>query len=281
MQLPNFIIFGAIKSGTGALYQYLSHHPQIFLSPVKEPRYFTRGKKSKVLNNSKGSKYPSVNTLEDYSMQFAGVKSEIAIGEASSNYIYSRAAAAEIKKLIPDVKLIATLRNPIDRARAHYQMEKKTKVLDLMGQKNDYKNEGWARASCYHEVLQTYYEIFSRDQIKVIIFEEWVDNTGPALKDIYKFLEVDDSFDIDTNIKYQAGQPNWPGIPPTSKLRKIKSILPSQALMTVNNVKRFFTKDMSELKCEERREMYSWYSDDIIKLQDLLQRDLSVWINSD
>jgi hypothetical protein len=281
MRLPNFIIFGAIKSGTGALYQYLSHHPEIFLSPVKEPRYFTQDKKGKALNKNSGSRYPSVTTLAEYSNQFAGVKSETALGEASSNYIYSRAAAEEIKKLIPDVKLIATLRNPIDRARAHYQMENKSNKLDMTGKKIDYKNERWARASCYHEALQAYYEIFSREQIKVVIFEEWVNNTGPVLKDIYQFLGVDHSFNIDAKIKYQAGRPNWPGIPPTSKLRKIKSILPIQTLMTVNKVKRFFTKDMSELKSEERQEMYSWYSDDIIKLQELLQRDLSVWRNAD
>ena len=93
MNLPNFIIFGAIKSGTGALCQYLSHHPDIYVSSFKEPRYFTRDVDCSSLDSNSNNKSLFAKTLDEYLAHFSSVCSEKAIGEGSSNYIYSAKAA--------------------------------------------------------------------------------------------------------------------------------------------------------------------------------------------
>ena len=139
------------------------------------------------------------------------------------------------------------------------------------------KNEEWANASFYFEALQAYYKIFSKDQLKVIIYEEWINNTRQTLKDLYQFLEVDDSFEIDSRIYYQAAKPLWPRIRPESNLRKLKNIIPTMALMKINEIKNFITPDIQKLQTIERNIMNDWYRDDVYNLQKLLQRDLSIW----
>ena len=109
MTLPNFIIIGAAKAGTTALYEYLGEHPDVFVSPVKETNFFSSG-------------HP-IGTQDEYEAQFAGVRGERAIGEASVQYIASKNAAAQMRDQLPDVKLIAMLRNPADRAFSHYLMQ--------------------------------------------------------------------------------------------------------------------------------------------------------------
>ena len=276
MPLPNFIIFGAIKSGTGALQRYLSHHPEIFVSPLKEPRFFTYDENNPEHGKKASHRIP-ITSLEEYSRHFNKVTHEKAIGEASSNYINSRHAAQRIKELLPNVRLIATLRNPVDRAYAHYQMLIKRREKTVSTVLTNGKKETWATSSLYYEKLQPYYDIFRQDQIKIFIFEEWATNTASALKEIYQFLEVDDDFQLAPYIQYRAGMVTWPRAVRHSWLRKLKPYLPTRVLVAVNASKAKMTPEPPELTSEVRREMATWYHDDILKLQDLLQRDLSIW----
>ncbi len=120
MTLPNFLVIGAAKSGTTALHEYLKQHPQIYMSPQKEPHFFSlegkkvdfRGpgdKREEQLNNS-------VTNIEDYRKLFQGVSNEIAIGESSTSYLNNPEAPERIRHYIPNAKLIAILRNPVARA---------------------------------------------------------------------------------------------------------------------------------------------------------------------
>src|ERR687894_3261543 len=113
MTMPNFFIIGAQKAGTTSLYYYLKQHPQIYMSPRKEPHFF-KGMHSELRKSGRG--LPPVTDLGDYQALFRGVTDEKAIGEASASYLYSPKAPALIKSSIPDAKLIAVLRNPADRA---------------------------------------------------------------------------------------------------------------------------------------------------------------------
>ena len=277
MPLPNFIIFGAVKSGTGALHQYLSHHPEIFTSPLKEPRFFVNDA-SISPHDREAAHSTSITSLEEYSQCFDGATHEKAIGEASSNYIYSGRAARRIKEVIPQVRLIASLRNPVDRAYAHYMMLKASRKKAVSEILTDGRNESWAACSLYHEKLKPYFDIFRRDQVKVVIFEEWVVNTAEALKEIYQFLGVDDSFEIASHIRYRPGVVTWPMARKVGWVQEIKPYIPTRVLMTLNAIKAKVSPERHRLSPEARREMVSWYHDDILKLQDLLHRDLSVWL---
>src|SRR3712207_4104321 len=109
MTLPNFLVIGAMKSGTTALYYYLEQHPEIYMSPVKEPNFF-----------SQENAADTVTHIGTYEQLFKGASGKKAIGEASHSYLYEPRAAAEIRRYVPKVKLIAILRNPIDRAYSHF-----------------------------------------------------------------------------------------------------------------------------------------------------------------
>jgi hypothetical protein len=106
-RLPNYVIVGAMKSGTTSLAEYLGAHPQAYTVPQKELYFFER------------------NDLWDqgvewYAEQFAGAAQEIAVGEASPSYMYFRKSAGRMAEAIPDAKLIAILRDPVQRALSHY-----------------------------------------------------------------------------------------------------------------------------------------------------------------
>lgn len=274
MSLPNFIIFGAIKSGTGALYQYLEHHPQIYMSSEKEPRYFSSSRCVSSVPET-GIHHEG---LDEYLHFFKGARNEKAIGEASSNYINTAAAASRIKATIPDVKLIASLRNPVDRAYAHFRMVSKVrKNVDINAMVLG-KEQGWATTSLYYEQLKRYYNVFDSNQIKILIFENWTCNVSETLKNLYAFLGVDSEFNLSAKIEYTPGEVVWPGLHRRNVLKRLKPYLPTLLLLKLNKFKSKLSPSWPPLPEELRSQMQKWYYQDILKLQSLLNMDLSLWL---
>lgn len=119
MTLPNFLIIGAAKAGTTSLYHYLAQHPQIYMSPIKEPNFFALEERCVDFRGPGDHLYIkqfSVTELERYRSLFQGVTHEQAVGEASPLYLYSPVAPARSHRYVPEMKLIAILRHPVDRA---------------------------------------------------------------------------------------------------------------------------------------------------------------------
>lgn len=106
--MPNFLIIGAPRAGTTLLYEGLWRHPEIYMSPVKEPWFFCE------------EELQIVQDLETYRALFSEVRDEEAIGEASTIYLYSPKAPLCIKQHLPDARLVATLRNPVERAYSQF-----------------------------------------------------------------------------------------------------------------------------------------------------------------
>ena len=112
---PNFFIVGGSKCGTTNMSYYLNEHPDVFISKLNEPYYFSR---FDVPNNFK--RESMITDYKEYSELFKKGKNCKAVGEASSVYLASPHAASEIKKTYPDAKIIISLRNPIERAHSSY-----------------------------------------------------------------------------------------------------------------------------------------------------------------
>ena len=124
MTLPNFIVIGAAKAGTTALYWYLAEHPAIFMSPVKETNYFAYGLDDAGqlrFGDPDVHRFP-VKSLAAYEALFAGAGDAVAIGEASTMYLECPQAAARIHDLLPATRIICGLREPVDRAYSDYLM---------------------------------------------------------------------------------------------------------------------------------------------------------------
>src|SRR5262249_39324802 len=114
--LPNFFVIGAPKAGTTSLYEYVAQHPDVYMSPVKEPAYF------KPRHPPGGEDAEPEDRLAAYVALFDGVAGEHVVGEATPSYLQSASAAARIRDAVPDARLVAVLRNPVDRAYSGYSM---------------------------------------------------------------------------------------------------------------------------------------------------------------
>lgn len=264
MVMPNFLIIGAAKAGTSSLYEYLKQHPQIWMSPIKETNFFAL--EGETLDFSGPADQDcissfSITKIEDYLTMFQGVSNEIAIGEASPQYLYSPKAPKRIQHYIPETKLIAILRNPVERAHSQFLMfirdgrEPLRDFAKAIEQEETRMRNNWEWAwqyigvGFYYVHLQRYFDTFDHNQIKVYLFDDLTTNPAGILQDIFRFLGVDDSFIPDMSVRH-----NVTVIPQDRKPPELK------------------------LKLELRRRLIEVYREDISRLQELLQRDLSKWL---
>lgn len=203
MKKPNFFIIGAPKCGTTSLAAYLAEHPEIFMSKRKEPFFFS--KDDIALN-----KQTQIYTFSDYNRLFenAGPQHK-AIGEASTTYLFSYHAVPNILDYNPQAKFIVMLRNPVDMAYAHhYQLvfscHQKVKDFKTAWKLQDklskgIEKENWSlEPKLLHygqvcklgEQLERLYKIAPREQVLVILFDNFKSNTEQVYQQVLDFLDV-------------------------------------------------------------------------------------------
>jgi len=314
-KLPNFFIVGAAKSGTTALYYYLKQHPEIYMSPIKEPNYFAKDinvdlfredyKREALIDTKKyfsKSKLKElhlafITNFEDYLQLFREVNNEKAIGECSNSYLYSKVAAKEIRKLIPNVKIIMILRNPIERAYSHYLMNlrdgrtsEKDFIKEVLADFNkSYKGWGishlYIELGLYYEQVKRYLESFPRQNVKIILYENFKNYPEEILKEIFEFLNVDKNYLPNLGQKYNVSAiPKYPKFNQIVKkvYIRLKSFIPEKIS---NNLKKkykdvFLKRKKRPLSMGEKQILLEYFKDDIEKLSKLINKDLSIWLNN-
>jgi len=179
--LPNFLIIGAPRAGTTWAAKNMMDHPEIFMPRIKELHFFDA-------NYDQG--------MECYESYFSDVKGKIAVGEATPEYLYIPEVAARIHRHMPDVKLIVSLRNPVERlysrywnSKAKYVGNKDLSFEEKIKQKPLFIEEGF-----YYDHLTRYYGLFPREQLLVLLYDDLERNPHGFLADIYRFLGVDPDF---------------------------------------------------------------------------------------
>ncbi|MGE5444593.1 MAG: sulfotransferase domain-containing protein [Ignavibacteriales bacterium] len=300
--MPNFLIIGAPRSGTTTLHEELKRQPQIFMSSIKEPLFFAVEGESEPFQRPRDDQ--GIRGLKTYCSLFSGVRDEKAIGEASPLYFYSQKASYRIKHYIPNVKLIAILRNLIDRAYSHFLLHK------LLGKEslNDFREAieaeeerermRWSpywfyrKMGLYSEQLARYFSLFRADQIKVFLFEDLQQNPKNLFKDIAQFLDIDGGLVIKASARHNVygypmnvklntflTQPNFistilrPFLSEKARLKlrlKVWDVL-LRGLRQSNLRK-------PELQPEVREWLIEYYREDTLRTQDILKRDLSHWL---
>lgn len=303
MIMPNFVIIGAQKSGTTSLYHYLEQHPQVYMSPVKEPKFFAlEGEPFNPEPRGPGglTRIKGIRDLESYQKLFDGVSNEIAIGEASPVYICTPKAIQRIKFYIPDTKLIAILRHPVDRAYSHYVhwvqrgLEPfNANFMDVWRSEEQRIRDNWSlnyyykQRGFYCQQLSAYYEQFDPQKIRVFLYEDLRSNPINLAQDIFRFLGVDDSFIPDISEKYNISKlPNNQTLHQMlTKPNPIRSFLrplfPKAMRQQIKSFLKEKNKTKPQLDPQIRAQLIQDYKDDILKLQDLIQRDLSHWLSVD
>lgn len=295
--MPNFLLIGAGKSGTSSLYNYLKQHPEIYMSEVKEPGFFAFEGEQLNFSHPRDREYSKklITELTQYISLFDKVDREKAIGEASPSYIYYPKASESIKHYIPNTKIIAILRHPVDRAyssylfRCQFGHEKVSFVEafreDLEGKRDNWLTGHFVGGGLYHQMLKQYFDKFDRRQIKVCLYEDLKNNSANLMQNIYEFLEVNYKFIPDTSIKNNMTL----GIP---KNKLLNLFLNPQQFKTIKQLikpifphswgKKIIKSNFSkpQLSIDTRRELTEVFREDILKLQDLIQRDLSFWLSN-
>ena len=299
LHLPNFLIIGAAKAGTSTLYDWLNQHPQIYMSPIKETNFFALVNDDLSYDSrSVVGEYLSecITDIKTYQKQFKGVSNAIAIGEASPMYLYSSEAGNNIHKYIPTVKIIVILRDPIERAYSnflhHIQHNLETTSSFMVGiekEKERIQNNWWwgfhyINAGFYYVQLKRYYDRFDANQIKVVLYEDLIQNSLDTLRDILSFLGVDESFVPDMSIQRSKS-----GIPDNKLLHHIltqrnpiktifKPLIPSRLRqrMIIGLKNKNLTKP--NLESEVREQLIPIFREDVLQLQSLIKRDLSAWL---
>lgn len=284
MTLPNFIVAGAKKCGTTSIYEYLKQHPQVYMSPLKEPRFFAYDPTDPEHTKLNFSHFP-VRTFDEYVHLFDGANDAVAIGEASPMYISSLFALKQVKKTIPTVKLIFCLRHPVDRAYSLYLMRVRH-GFESRPAYQAFAEDGkrWTRFK-YYQMLKPWFDEFDRSQIKVLIYEDFRANPLATMQQVFQFLEVDSDFVPDVSRKYGAG-----GVPKNKALHqvftsirknRIKKLfahyLPPQLRAIFNRYARKNLKDAPAISNDVRQLLTDLYRADTTQLEGLLQRDLSIW----
>jgi len=120
-RLPTFLVIGAARSGSSSLHDSLRQHPQVFVSPIKEPHFFSNENKEPPRGVPGAPRSTRVTDINRYMELFEGAKPGMAVGEASVSYLYSEDAPDRIRHYVPDVRLVAILRNPVERAYSAFQ----------------------------------------------------------------------------------------------------------------------------------------------------------------
>ena len=300
MPLPNFLIIGTAKAGTSSLYHYLKQHPQIYMSPVKEPRFFapelyTEHRKDPYRSGAKEHRDTPMS-FEEYCQLFEGAVDEVALGEASTEYLYIPKAPERIQQYIPSVKLIAILRDPAERAFSAfcYQLrdgcEKLTFEQALAAEPQRMTEKKWwpgwhyKQSGFYYQQLTRYFEVFDPSQIKVYLHDELSADPMSVVKDIFRFVGVEDDFTPMLTRKNVSVIPQnrfLHSLMTRDNLLKtvVKPLLPDGLRQQVaKNIHQQNTQAKPTLSPELRRTLVEDYRQDILNLQDLLQRDLSKWL---
>jgi hypothetical protein len=277
--LPNFLIVGAAKAGTTSLYEQFRIHPEIFMPRLKEPRFFCYGGQG----GDDRLKFP-IQTREEYEALFAEGAEAKARGEASVHYLTQGPAAGRIQALLPEVRLIASLRNPVDRAYSIYQMNRRNKGA----------NEGLSFAEAmrgdhnlqdgYHEHLRRFFALFPRERIRIILLEDLEAEPRRTVRGLFEFLGVDPAFTPDVaKVANPGGEPrskalhrllsNTRLIAASRKIMPEALVAPLKALRNRNLAKR-------PLPEADRRTATDFFREDILRTQDLIGRDLSHWLRA-
>lgn len=299
MVLPNFLVIGAAKAGTTSLYYYLKQHPDVFMSDLKEPHFFSFEGETLTFRRAGNQPDPinesAVTTIEAYQDLFKDVSTEKAIGEASPSYLHTPKAADRIKFYIPDAKLIAILRHPVDRAYSAFLGQYLSSVEKGMPHLSDFSEaihseekfmrENWTpiffykKLGFYYEQLKYYHELFAPEQIHVCLNEDLQKDAIKTLQAIYQHINVDSSFVPDTSVKAGvSGVPKNQALYRFFKQNSIKKFLKPLLPKGIGQSFEKYMLNKPQLSPEIRQELLNVYRDDILKLQDLIGRDLSSWL---
>ena len=284
----DFFIVGAPKSGTTSLYHYLDEHPNVEMSSYKEPNFFSdqslQSQKMYYIKNR-------VNTLVKYHSLFKRKDTAIR-GEASVSYLFYDDVPSKIISYNPDAKIIIILRNPIDRAYSHYLMDYSLGLIsesfdNIVKKKSTHQKahffyQQYIEVSEYNNQLKRYLQVFDKENIYVIDYEDFKKNTSNVVSRIFSFLGLNNNFKPCLEFRHNAYT-----APRSNFIRYFYANIPFRKGIAYllprflrNSIKRIlFTSNNKPIMLEKTRIfLKEYFRDDVNALSTLLNKDFTKWI---
>ena len=297
---PTFLVIGAMKSGTTSLYYYLRQHPQIYLDPTrKEAQFFSyegRAPRFAGPGDEEVNGY-IISDIEEYRRTFAGAAGQPAVGEVGTVYLYVPGTAERIRHHVPDARLVAILRNPVERAYSSFlhlvreRLEPCDRFTQALRREPQRIRENWSphwhyvQAGFYHAQIARYFDVFDRGRVRVYLYDDYQADPLGLVQDIFRHVGVDDSFVPDMSLRH-----NVSGIPRLRSLHRfLDSRHPAKALLRPflssrrrlalrERVRALNLRRPPPLALDLHRRLIEVYRKNILALQDALGRDLSRWL---
>jgi len=304
MVRPNFFIVGAPKCGTSAMYEYLRAHPDVFMPTRKEPKFFSTDLDSGSARDGE----VVVRGLDNYLALFAPGESRRRVGEATALYLFSREAATNIHAFDQEARIIVMLRNPVDLMYAFHGERLYNGNEDIPDFREALAAEGdrmkgkrlppggsipaalqYRSVASLPEQLQRYLDLFGREGIKIILFDDFRKDPGAAYQDVLSFLNLPGHSLPDyavVNASKRRKSAKFAALvrrPPAFITSLARAIAP-QRLRTV------MAKGLIEWNTERgerpsldpdlRDSLTREFEPQVRQLQELIGRDLSHWLES-
>jgi hypothetical protein len=308
-RLPNFFLAGVSKAGTTSLHRYLDQHPQVFMSPIKEPMFFgaadilsgpLRDKVHKGVGNTRaalqayldGPQPPGAEWFvvewDDYVRLFRDAGAATAVGESSTGYLWLPGAAARIRAAVPEARIAFMLRDPAERLFTLYQ--------STPGQGPRATFREWFEAALqaprhwsvaleparYATHLRRFSDLFPPHQLRVHLFEDYRADAQAVLRDLFAFLDVRPDHPVDVSQRHNLTM--VPRLPRLHALRRRlfgraspTRWLPAGARRALSRLYRR-RPPVRPMDPEDRRLAIAYYRDEILRTADLIGRDLSAWL---
>lgn len=288
MGLPSFIVIGVAKAGTTSIYRYFDQHPQVFMYPEKSTSYFgyedARDWQWWDEGDAPRLRHFRVKTFEQYQAAFAGVNGELAVGEVSPQYVRCPTAARRMRETLPDVKVIASLRNPAERAFSGFLMRTRRGEPVRTAEEELMPTATHVKEGFYYTRLKRYFDEFPREQLKIFLFDDFRREPARTMSELFDFVGVDTGVPLDTTSKHN------PANIPKSRLanrvlyhprviRTAKTMIPVPAYDLAKRARQLNLKTAPKLPDDLRASLLEIYREDILKLEGLLGRDLSIWLD--
>ena len=290
---PNFFIIGAPRSGTTSLYMYLKSHPQVFFNDTA--RHFFAKKEPNFFCTDFSNKMRKVVDKKKYLKLFEGANQFRAVGEASTWYLFSKEAIPRINVFNPDAKFIAIVRNPIDVVyssflTARYYLNENVRSFKKSWHLQDKRKEGksiprwcrdpkllqWGKIAKTGEQIERLLHFVPREKVKIIVFDDFINNTKKVYKEVLDFLDLE-----------YKGKKDFPVY---NKKRNIRFTFVGfilNKLYQYNNKinwRKFFQwniikKYKYDLDPNFRKELKKYFKKDVQILSKILNRDLTHWLD--
>jgi Sulfotransferase family len=295
---PSFVIAGAPRAGTTWLYRNLEGHPDVFLAPNKEPRFYAVQESESLAFGGPGDERwlsHLVQDRADYEALYEGARQGQLRGEASSDYLYrSRTAADRLHREVPAARLIFILRDPARRAYSNWLQHvqhgrEPLSFAEALDAEEERIERGWAwwwhyaRRGYYAEQLEPFLDAFPREQILILLHDDLRRDPRWLLAQVCRFLEIEPT--ADERAEQRHNQSLVPRSPTHARVRRLvrpaaaasAAVLPKSA---EERLRRWFQgKTLGPtISDADYQRLRRGFSRDIERLARMTDLDLSAWL---